>query len=47
MTRDRNPDDRYTLTPAHFLMCQDCGALIMEGYRSEHDAMHDKLDKIK
>lgn len=41
--RDRDPDSRYAVTAAGFTFCQDCGALIMEGYRPDHDELHDRL----
>jgi formylmethanofuran dehydrogenase subunit C len=41
--RSHNPADRYAVTDAGFLFCQDCGSLVMEGYRAEHDDMHGGL----
>lgn len=38
--RNRDPDNRYVVTEAGFLFCQDCGSLVMEGYRNEHDRLH-------
>lgn len=32
--------ERYIVTSAGFTFCRDCGNLIMEGYREQHDRMH-------
>jgi hypothetical protein len=32
--------DRYQITGAGFLFCKDCGCVIMEGYRRQHDFLH-------
>lgn len=38
--RSHNSTSRYAVTPAGFLFCQDCGCMVMEGYRTEHDNWH-------
>jgi hypothetical protein len=35
--------DRYKVTAAGFLFCLDCGSLVMEGYRTEHDRLHPRI----
>ena len=41
--RSHDSAQRYAITDAGFLFCQDCGSLVMEGYRGEHDDMHEGL----
>lgn len=35
--------DRYKITGAGFLFCLDCGSLVMEGYRPEHNRLHPQI----